>query len=244
LQFLEIFGRDVASALGTLELLVAEKAGTAAESVEAIHTAVAMPIADILNEAVNVMERYIGHDAEVVQCLEKILRNARDIKQVIQKVGQKMTPSEAVPQSRQRQERSLLHGRHVLVADADESVRSAAHALLERYHCNVETAHDGAEALRMVRNISTLGGYDAVIADIRLPDMNGHELMQKLTALPDPPALILMTGFGYDPGHSVVKARQAGLKEVLFKPFRLDQLIETVERVISARDAGTLPQPS
>ena len=44
LQFLEIFCRDVASALNTLELLVAEKATTAAESVEAIHSAVALPV--------------------------------------------------------------------------------------------------------------------------------------------------------------------------------------------------------
>ena len=36
-------------------------------------------------------------------------------------------------------------------------------------------------------------------------------------------------GFGYDPGHSIVKARQAGLQAVLYKPFRLDQLIEWCE---------------
>jgi hypothetical protein len=43
-----------------------------------------------------------------------------------------------------------------------------------------------------------------------------------------------MTGFGYDPDHSIVKARQAGLQAVLFKPFRLDQLLSTVEQVVSA----------
>jgi hypothetical protein len=46
--------------------------------------------------------------------------------------------------------------------------------------------------------------------------------------------LILMTGYGYDPGHSIVKCTQAGLPKgsVLCKPFRLDQLLSTVERVI------------
>jgi CheY-like chemotaxis protein len=237
LQFLEIFSRDVAQALGTLELLVAEKVSTAVESIEAIHTAVALPIDDILNEAVNVMERYIGHEPEVICRLEKILRNARDIKQVIQKVGQRMTPSEAVPESLQVERRPVMAGRRVLVADADDSVRSAAHALLERYNCTVETAHDGAEAISMVRNTSTLGSYDVLIADIRLPDMNGFELMQRLVVLPNAPTLVLMTGFGYDPGHSIVKARQAGLKEVLYKPFRLDQLLETVERAINDSSA-------
>ncbi|MEC7696868.1 MAG: response regulator [Planctomycetota bacterium] len=238
LQFLERFSSDVAAALGTLELLVAEKATTAAKSVEAIHTAVALPIDDILNETVNVMERYIGHEPEVVSRLESILRNARDIKQVIQKVGQAMTPSEAVPQSLQTESRPLLNGRRILVADADENVRVAAHALLERYQCAVETSHDGVETLSMVRNITALGGYDLVLADIRLPDMNGYELMQKLAAITASLPLVLMTGFGYDPGHSIVKARQAGLKEVLYKPFRLDQLLETIERVLVESDVS------
>ncbi len=235
LQFLEIFSRDVAQALGTLELLVAEKVSTATESIEAIHTAVALPIDDILNEAVNVMERYIGHEPEVVARLEKILRNARDIKQVIQKVGQQMTPSEAVPASLQPEQRPLLAARRILVVDDDASVRSAAHALLERYECAVETAHNGSEAISMVRRTSALGAYDVVIADIRLPDMNGYDLMQQLIKIADAPSLVLMTEFGYDPGHSIVKARRAGLKEVLYKPFRLDQLLETVERVIESK---------
>ena len=235
LQFLEIFSRDVAQALGTLELLVAEKVSTATESIEAIHTAVALPIDDILNEAVNVMEKYIGHEPEVVARLEKILRNARDIKQVIQKVGQQMTPSEAVPASLQPEHRPLLASRRILVVDDDASVRSAAHALLERYECAVETAHNGSEAMSMVRRTSALGAYDVVIADIRLPDMNGYDLMQQLIKIADAPSLVLMTEFGYDPGHSIVKARRAGLKEVLYKPFRLDQLLETVERVIESK---------
>jgi FixJ family two-component response regulator len=46
--------------------------------------------------------------------------------------------------------------------------------------------------------------------------------------------LVLMTGFGYDPGHSIVKAKQAGLQAVLYKPFRLDQLLETVELIIGS----------
>ena len=235
LQFLEIFSRNVAAALNTLELLAAEKGITAAESVEAIHSAVALPVDEILNEAVNVMERYIGHEPEVVDRLQRILRNARDIKQLIQKVGQKMAPGQAHPQAIAAEERPTLRGRRVLVVDADENVRSAAHALLDRYGCTVETAHDGAGAACMVRALLD-DAYDVVIADIRLPDMNGYELMLKLQEAMDPVPLILMTGFGYDPGHSIVNARKAGLPAyaVLYKPFRLDQLLSAVERIIEA----------
>jgi CheY-like chemotaxis protein len=243
LQFLEIFTRDVAVALNTLELLQAEKASTAAESVEAIHSAVALPVDDILNDAVNIMERYIGHEPQVVERLQDILRNARDIKQLIQKVGQKMAPSQALPAMAQADERQSLRGRRILVVDADDSVRSAAHNLLERYSCVVETAHDGGEALCMVRGVALQGNYDVIIADIRLPDFSGYDLMVKLQAILDPVPLVLMTGYGYDPGHSIVNARRAGLPSwaVLCKPFRLDQLLDTVEKMV--KSPNPVPQP-
>lgn len=231
LQFLEIFARNVAIALNTLELLAAEKATTVAASIEAIHGAVAMPVDDILNDAVNVMERYIGHEPDVVERLQRILINARELKHVIQKVGQSMAPTEAQPLAARVELRPGLVGRRVLVVDADESVRSAAHALLERYQCIVETAHDGNEAQFMARSLPSGQHYDAIIADIRLPDMSGYDLMLKLKEMMEHVPMALMTGFGYDPGHSIVKARQAGLQAVLYKPFRLDQLLDTVERI-------------
>jgi CheY-like chemotaxis protein/PAS domain-containing protein len=233
LQFLEIFARDVAAALNTLELLAAEKANTAAASVEAIHSAVALPVDEILNDACNVMERYIGHEPEVVERLQQILRNARQLKQVIQKVGQAMAPMEAQPIAGRVDIRPALVGKRVLVVDADEAVRSAAHALLERYRCIVETAHDGCEAQFMVRSLAADDRYDAIIADIRLPDMSGFDLMLKLKEVMETVPMALMTGFGYDPGHSIVRARQAGLQAVLYKPFRLDQLLETVEQIVT-----------
>jgi CheY-like chemotaxis protein len=236
LQFLEIFSRDVAVAINTLELLAAEKANTAAESVEAIHSAVALPVDDILNDAVNVMERYIGHEPDVVERLQRILRNARDIKQVIQKVGQQMAPAQAAPQAQLAESRPRLAGRRVLVVDDDESVRSAAHALLERYGCVVETAHTGDEAIYMVRSLDSGVNYHVIIADVRLPDMSGYELMLKMRDLMEILPMVLMTGFGYDPSHSIAKARQAGLRAELYKPFRLDQLLDTVEQIIAEYD--------
>jgi CheY-like chemotaxis protein len=240
LQFLEIFSRDVAAALNTLELLVAEKASTAAESIEAIHGAVALPVDDILNDACSVMERYIGHDADVVERLQRILKNARDIKQVIHRVGEQMTPSSAHTQRRQGERRRALAGRRILVVDADEQVRVAAHALLERSGCTVETARDAAEATSLVR-AGGADAYDVIISDIRLPDMSGYQLLLRLQEILDVVPLVLMTGFGYDPGHSIVKARQAGIDLVLFKPFRVDQLLDTVEKAIARRTAAATP---
>ena len=239
LQFLELFARNVATALHTLELLAAEKASTAAASVEAIHSAVARPVDEVLNDAVNVMEKYIGHEPEVVERLQRILKNTRDIKRVIQKVGQKMAPSQALL-SCEMESRPIVAGKRILVIDMDPSVRGAAHELLERYHCVVETAHDGNEATYMVRNLGADESYDVIIADIRLPDMNGYELFLKLREIQDHVPLVLMSGFGYDPGHTLLKARQAGVNTVLYKPFRLDQLVTTIEEmVVGKEDANT-----
>ena len=204
-----------------------------------LNSAVALPVDEILNEAVNVMERYIGHEPQVVEQLQRILRNARDIKQVIQQVGQQMAPAQAVSQGEVDEDHERLCGRRMLVVDEDENVRSVAHNLLERYGCIVETAHDGNEAMRMVRATNIDGGYDVILADIRLPDMSGYEFLVKLKEVLDHPPLTLMTGFGYDPGHSLVKARQAGCMEVLYKPFRVDQLLETMIRIVTTTDDVT-----
>ena len=232
-QFLEIFARDVAHALNTLELLVAQKANTAQQSCEAIHSAVALPVDEILNDAVNVMEGYIGHEGEMVDRLRRILQNARDIKQMIHRVGQTMTPLDAVPAGVKGPQRAILEGRRVLVVDPDNQVRNDAHHLLERFGCIVETAHTGNEAVMMVRGSQEFR-YDVIISDIRLPDYSGYQLMCRLQQFMSPVPMVLMTGFGYDPGHSIVKARQAGLhaKAILYKPFRLDQLIDVVETIV------------
>ena len=119
------------------------------------------------------------------------------------------------------------------MVDSDDSVRRAAHELLGRFGCEVESAHNGEEACLMVRSFP----YAAAIVDIRLTDMTGYECFQQLRNTAPQLSVILMTGFGYDPTHSIVKARQEGLKSVLYKPFRLDQLLTEVETAVSKNPA-------
>jgi CheY-like chemotaxis protein/PAS domain-containing protein len=243
LQFLEIFARSVALALNTLELLAAQKACSAAASVEAIHSAVAMPIDDILNDAVNVMEHAGAFEPETVQRLQRILKHARNIKRVIQKVGQTMAPVEALPLPSMIELHPLLVGRRILFVDADETVRTSAHELLDRYQCFVETAHHGAEARSMVRNLAP-EQYDMIFSDIRLPDMNGYELMMQLREVTDYVPLGLMAGFGYDSGHVITKAREKGLKFVVYKPLIPSQVIDAIEHTVEARLAEPVAAPT
>ena len=57
--------------------------------------------------------------------------------------------------------------------------------------------------------------------------------------------VVLMTGFGYDPHHSIVRASQDGLSSVMFKPFKVDQLLEEVYKAlgIAAVEPAAEPGP-
>ncbi|MCH5377839.1 MAG: response regulator [Planctomycetes bacterium] len=238
LVFLEIFARDVALALNTLELLTAQSADTALRSVEAIHRAVARPIDAILNDTVEVLETYIGHSPEIEQKLKNILRGARDVRHLIQEVGKGMAPEEAVPAVLQTTSENRFRNVRVLVVDNDAEILDSAHATLERFGCIVETAKTGGQAVFMVRASMSDAPYDVIITDVRLPDMTGHNLLVHLKQLfGERVPLVLMQGFGYDPGHSIVKARQEGLhpKAVLYKPFRVEQLLDVTETMLDWR---------
>jgi CheY-like chemotaxis protein len=89
-------------------------------------------------------------------------------------------------------------------------------------------------ALTLARQSS----YNAILADIRLPDMTGYDVFRRLRAVQPAAHVVLMTEYGYDPSHSLVKARQEGLKHVLFKPFRIDQLRDALNGCRAPREGG------
>ena len=84
--------------------------------------------------------------------------------------------------------------------------------------------------------------YSAALVDIRLPDLDGYQIYHRLHEIHPETPVILMTGFGYDPTHSIVKARQEGLQTVLYKPFRSDRLMEAVEQALRSGSPGSVPR--
>src|SRR5262245_47086936 len=225
LQFAEIFCRELASSLHTLELLQVEQRTATTKSIQAVSRNVAIPVDEILTAATSILDRWIGHEPEMADKLKKIMMNARQIKHSIQKVGEDLAPA-AKPLAFQCQESPVrLKGKRVLVADNDDRVRRSAHDILGRMGGVVETARDGKEAQMLAKGSS----YDAMLADIRLPDLSGFEVFSALRQAQPNARVILMTGYGYDPTHSLVKARQAGLRFVLYKPFRVEQLLNALE---------------
>jgi len=231
-QFLEIYGRNVASALNTLELLQAEKASTASASVQAISREVALPLDDVITDATTVLDRYAGHDEDIVARLHHLLYRAREIRAIIQKVGAAIAPA---PIHAPPPPAAKLAGVRILVVDADEAIRRSAHHLLGMQGATVETARDAQEAIALMRR----NPYAVALTDIRLPDLDGYETYKRLREIRPEAPVILMTGFGYDPTHSIVKARQEGLQTVLYKPFRSDRIMEAVEQALHLAAANS-----
>ena len=85
--------------------------------------------------------------------------------------------------------------------------------------------------------------YDLVISDIKMPYRNGYEIFAATRRRSEHTPVILMTGFGYDPHHSIVRASQEGLSSVMFKPFKVDQLLESVRKAFSEPPHQPAPGP-
>jgi CheY-like chemotaxis protein len=231
IQFAEIFSREIAQALHTLDLLTAEKRSTASASVDEVNRAVALPVDEILAATTDLLARPNVSATEATDLLKQILASARSIKQSIQHVGDKLGPA-TTPAGVDAVATARLKGLRVLVVDSEERVRQSAHALLGRFGCQVETTKSGREAAAMAR----AGTYDAILVDIRLPDLGGYEAYRLLRDAQPLARMVLVAGFGYDSSHAIVKARQDGLRFVLYKPFRIDQLVDAL--------VGTLGSPT
>ena len=72
--------------------LQAEKASTASASVEAINRELALPLDDIITDATTVLDRYAGHDEDIIARLRHLLYRAREIRSLIHKAGSTVVP--------------------------------------------------------------------------------------------------------------------------------------------------------
>jgi len=126
--------------------------------------------------------------------------------------------------------RQLLCGKHALVADDDDNMRQLIAAVLAKLGCECTLCADGREALQAL----DAGPTDLVVSDILMPHHNGYEIFA--AAREQDPALpvLLVTGFGYDPHHSLVRASRQGLSAVLYKPFTPQELRDVVVKAVRA----------
>ena len=115
---------------------------------------------------------------------------------------------------------------NILVVDDEPAILSSVGRILERIGHSVRTASSGEEALEIARDEAV----DVIISDLRMPEMSGPELHDRLTRLGILPAVdfIVASGDVADPD-AVAFLQTTGLP-VLVKPFQVSELVETLGR--------------
>jgi len=113
----------------------------------------------------------------------------------------------------------------VLVVDDDASIRKRCVQLLHKKGYAVEGVNSGDMALSLVRNKDIA----LAIADIRMPGLNGTELLEKIKKISPNTEVIMITGYGTV--ESAVNTIKLGAYDYLTKPFDMDKLLKVVGNV-------------
>jgi DNA-binding NtrC family response regulator len=114
----------------------------------------------------------------------------------------------------------------ILVVDHEVNARSALAELLKDEGYDVEMAADAFKALGKYESFAP----QVVITDLKMPGMDGIELVKKIRAGEDPAAVIVMTAFGAV--QTAVDAMRAGAADYLTKPLNFDELLVVMEKVL------------
>ncbi len=229
-QFAEIFGRYVAIALNILDLMIVERVGTAHKVADDVCAEVAGPLNDIGSDATALMDDYIGHD-DLRHKLQQILDNVGVIRKALRQVAAGPNTSVLGAQEVKEDEDPVLAGAKILVADDEPNIRNTISDILRKYGATVTVAANGGEAVHYVETAD----FDLVLSDIKMPDKTGYDVFSAARRRSTSVPVILMTGFGYDPNHSIVRASQEGLQAVLFKPFKVDQLMSEIRKALQSQ---------
>jgi excisionase family DNA binding protein len=125
-------------------------------------------------------------------------------------------------------------GKRILVVDDEASIRDLLAKTLALAEYDVDTASDGSAALDRLRE--RRGSYNLMIADLRMPGMDGLTLIREVKRLrPDLP-IIIITGFSTE--SSAIEAVNLGVAGYLTKPFRVPQVLEAAAKALGATNAA------
>lgn len=123
----------------------------------------------------------------------------------------------------------------VLVVDDDPNVRTVLMRILQRHRMRVLAASDGVEALELAQHSRP----HAVLLDLRMPGMDGLEVLQRLQAQPATAAIpvVILTANDLGPDASA-QAFNLGARGFLEKPVTAERLIATLTSVMQTRKDG------
>ena len=114
----------------------------------------------------------------------------------------------------------------VLVVEDDRNQREIVKTILAKEGYYVEDVDTGRKAVDLLKS----GSFDVVLTDLRLPDMEGTEILKEVKSQNQPCHVIIVTAFGSIP--SAVEATRLGAFHYLEKPLEKDQLLLVVQNAL------------
>lgn len=231
-QLGEMFARYAALSLHMLDLLVVERCAVNQTVSGRVMGELAEPLADMAHE-VEMLKSQSPQDTRTAAHLDRIQLDIESIRRRINECTAGPQTLLGVEQAlADKRQDPLLLNKRVLVADDEARIRDTINSVLKSKGCTVTVCESGAKAIQTLEAEES-EGFDLIVSDIRMPDRNGYEVFAAARRLTPRAKVILMTGFGYDPHHSIVRASQEGLQSVLFKPFQVERLLDDVRAALS-----------
>lgn len=126
----------------------------------------------------------------------------------------------------------VRHHIKVLIVDDDSQVCKTVGKILQVNNYQVQTYTQPRQALQAVRKTP----FDIGLIDIKMPDVSGVELVEKIKAEDDRVAVLVMTA--YPDVQTAAETMRLGVRDYITKPFREEQLLGAVERV--AKELGLI----
>lgn len=119
---------------------------------------------------------------------------------------------------------------HILVLDDEVAICELCLRTLQKYGYSVATTTSSRQALEMLRQEP----FDLLLLDIRMPELDGLEVMRRVREFSPDLAIVVMTG--YASVEAAIEAVRQGASDFLQKPFRLDDLRLAVVKALGKRD--------
>jgi len=120
--------------------------------------------------------------------------------------------------------------KRILVIDDDPSIRNMLSIVLKKIKYDVTLAENGKAALNQLKR----NRYDLIICDIKMPDINGIELLKKMKLIIPEVPVIMITAFAS--ANDAVEAMKLGAEDYITKPFNIDELKIVLEKSLYKKD--------
>ena len=119
-----------------------------------------------------------------------------------------------------------LDRRRILVIDDEPTVRQSCQRIFTERNYDVETAASAKEGLERAMR----GYFDCALIDLKLPDMDGMEIVRDTRKKRSSMPVLIITGYGTD--DSAAEAKRLGVSAYINKPFAPEDLVAAVEKAI------------